>query len=236
VEQKPARHRSERVIDLPLPRLKGRVSLEEALAWRRSIRDYTDDPIELWELAQILWAADGVSELTYGFRTAPSAGATYPYEIYVVVHPKGVRLPDGSYLEPGSYRYRIYTHQLEMVKPGDYSKPLYHAALEQEWVLKAKVNIVLAAVYERTTRRYGERGIRYVHIEAGHIGQNIYLQATALGLATVAIGAFYDDDVREIIGAPPNHHPIYIMPVARPAYTYRLDESKLHNYILSRRR
>ncbi len=222
------------LVYLPPPRLSGSVSLEEALASRRSIREYTGDPIGLWELSQILWAAYGVNEVVHGFKTTPSAGATYPLEVYAVVAPHGVYTGDG-YLEPGSYKYDPHTHTLRPVRRGDLVEDLYRAALEQEWVRDAAVNLVFAAVYERTTARYGERGVRYVHIEVGHAGQNVYLQAAALGLATVAIGAFHDDQVREIIGAPDNEHPLYIMPIARPKTPYRLDQAKLEAYIKARR-
>ncbi len=216
---------------LPMPKLKGTVTVEEAIANRRSIRDYTDDPIELWELGQVLWAAYGISETRNEFHTSPSAGATYPLEVYVVVHPRGVKLPQDSFLEPGSYHYDPRTHSLRLVKPGDLSVELYRAAVEQEWVLNAKANLVFTAVFERTMARYGQRGERYVWIEVGHAGQNVYLQAQSLGLATVAIGAFYDEWVREIIGAPPNHRPAYIMPLARPAWRYRLAREDLEAYI-----
>ena len=221
---------------LPYPRLGGEVSVERALADRRSIREYTDEPITIDELSQVLWATYGVTETRYGLKTSPSAGATYPLEVYVVVHPYGVRMTDGSYLEPGSYKYDPHSHTLRLVKKGDLSRDLYRAALNQEWVLRAKANIVIAAVYRRTTSRYGERGIRYVHIEVGHAGQNIYLQATALGLATVAIGAFYDGRVKEVVGLDPEEEPLYIMPLAKPLRPYRLYEEDLVRYIEDHRR
>ncbi len=196
------------VIPLPEPRLKGDVSLEEAIFRRRSIREYTSQPLTLSELGQILWAAQGITEPRLKFRAAPSAGATYPLELYVVVKEGGV---EG--LRAGIYHYDPYTHSIQLYREGDYSYELYKAALEQRWVLEAPVNIVIMAVFERTTKRYGERGVRYVYLEAGHVGQNIYLQATALGLGTVAIGAFYDDWVQRIIGAPSEQKPIYIFPV-----------------------
>jgi len=219
------------LVYLPMPRLRGVVSLEEALANRRSIREYTGEPITIEELAQLLWAAQGVSETRHGFRTSPSAGATYPLEVYVVAAPKGVLAGDG-FLEPGSYRYLPHSHALVQARKGDdLIERLYHAALEQEWVREAPVNLVFTAVYERTTRRYGARGVRYVHIEVGHAGQNVYLQAAALGLATVAIGAFHDDEVRKVIGAPEEENPLYIMPVARPKWRYQLNPSDLARYI-----
>ena len=225
----------ESAVYLPLPKLKGDVSLEEALANRRSIRDYELSPLALEELSQILWAAYGITETRYGFKTTPSAGATFPLDIYVVVSPNGV--VDGeSYLRPGSYKYYPHPHMIEIVKEGNLTRDLYEAALEQEWVLNAPVNLVFTAVYERTTQRYGDRGVRYVWIEVGHAGQNVYLQATSMNLATVAIGAFYDDLVRDIIGASKREHPLYIMPVARPLKRYRLNPRSLEEYILQNRR
>ena len=223
-------------VELPLPSLDGVVSVERALANRRSVREYTGDPLGLSELSQVLWAAYGVSEVNYGFKTTPSAGATYPLEIYAVAYPRGVMLPDGSYMEPGSYKYDPHTHTLTMVKRGDLSRELYEAGLRQDWILSARACIVITAVYTRTTRRYGERGVRYVHIEVGHAAQNIYLQATALGLATVAIGAFHDERVREIIGAPPEEHVLYMMPLAKPRKPYNLNLEDLARYIVERRR
>jgi len=219
------------LIYLPMPRLHGTVSLEEALANRRSIREYRSEPVTIEELAQLLWAAQGVSETRYGFRTSPSAGATYPLEVYVVAAPQGVSMGEG-FLEPGSYHYLPHSHALVQVRRGDnLVERLCHAALGQEWVREAPVNLVFTAVYERTTSRYGSRGIRYVHIEVGHAGQNVYLQATALGLATVAIGAFHDDEVRKVVGAPEQEKPLYIMPIARPRQQYRLNPSSLASYI-----
>ena len=192
---------------LPEPKLKGDMSVEEAIAKRRSIRHYKDKPLTLEQLSQLLWAAQGITDEKRKFRAAPSAGATYPFEIYVVVgNVKG--------LKPGIYHYNPFKHSLTLIKEGDYRKQLQAAALNQQWVGKAAVNIVLVAFYERTTRYYGERGYRYVYMEAGHIGQNIYLQATALGLGTVAVGAFHDEEVAEILGT--GGDPVYIFPVGVP--------------------
>ncbi len=218
------------IILLPLPRLKGNMSLEESIAYRRSIREYLDKPLTLNQLSQLLWAAQGLTELKWGFRASPSAGATYPLEIYVVVAENGV---EG--LEPGIYHYDPYTHTIRLTRKGDFVDELYEACLRQPWVKEAPVNIVIVAEYERTTRVYGERGIRYVHIEVGHVGQNIYLEATALGLGTVAIGAFYDNQVREILGLPPNYHPLYVMPVGVPVKPYRISEQELWKAITENR-
>ncbi len=219
-------------IHLPYPRLRGSVSVEEALANRRSVREYREEPITIEELAQLLWAAYGISETTYGLRTAPSAGAQYPLELYVVVGEFGVKTEEG-YLPAGIYHYDVNAHSLQLRKAGDYREALYRAALEQIWVLKAPVSLVFTAVYSRTTRVYGERGrLRYVPMDLGHAGQNVYLQATALGLGTVAVGAFHDDEISEILDLPPEETPLYIMPVGRPLTHYRLTEKELAEYYL----
>jgi len=210
---------------LPYPKLKGNMSVEEAIAFRRSIREYKDEPLTISQLSQLLWAAQGITETRWGFRAAPSAGATYPLEVYVVIGENGVKE-----LNPGVYKYLPHEHAIVLVKEGDVREELYKAALNQEWVLKAPITIVITAVYERTTSRYGERGIRYVHMEVGHVGQNIYLQATALGLGTVVVGAFYDEEVRRIINAPENEHPLYLVPVGKPVKPYRITLEELIEY------
>jgi len=215
---------------LPLPEKTTTITVEEAILLRRSIRDYTNNPVTIKQLSMILWAAQGITNVEHRFRAAPSAGATYPLEIYVVVGEKGVILEDNTYLKPGVYKYNVYKHSLVLVKEGDYREELSKAALNQRWVHEAPVDIVVCAVYERTTSRYGERGIRYVHMEAGHVGQNIYLMATALGLGTVAVGAFYDDQVARIIGAKPEEHPLYIMPLGAPAKPPKTSFEEINNF------
>ncbi len=214
------------VIYLPLPLFEGNVSLEQAILHRRSIREYLDKPLTLHQLSQLLWAAQGITETQWGFRASPSAGATYPLEVYVVVGENGV---EG--LNAGVYNYKPHSHSLVLVKNGDVREELYRACLNQEWVRDAPVVFVIVADYERTTRVYGERGIRYVHMEVGHVGQNVYLEATALGLGTVVVGAFYDDDVRRIIGAPENYHPLYVMPIGVPVKPYTVSPKEIYDYI-----
>lgn len=195
-------------LKLPEPTLKGEMSVEEAISRRRSVREYKDAPLTLSELGQLLWAAQGITLPSKGFRAAPSAGATYPLELYVSVREGGV---EG--LSAGIYHYDPFTHSLTLVKAGDFSLEIYRAALSQEWVREAPVCIIIAADFSRTTSRYGARGERYVYMEAGHVGQNIYLQATALGLGTVAVGAFYDDQLKSVVGC--SEDPIYLFPVGR---------------------
>jgi len=199
-------------IYLPPPSQKGGVSLEEAIARRRSVRDFTPESISQLQLSQILWATQGISNTWGRYRTVPSAGATYPLEIFVVCGRNGV---DG--IDDGIYHYNIDSHSLTRHYAGDVRLELSRAALDQEFIYQAPVDIVICALYERTAMRYGARTERYVHMEVGHAGQNIYLQATALGLATVAIGAFYDEQVREVLRLDKPFKPLYIMPVGRPA-------------------
>lgn len=199
-------------LPLPPPSKKSEVSLEEALLKRRSIRDYTDEPLTLQEVGQLLWAAQGITEPRWGGRTAPSGGPIYPLEIYVVADDKGV-----TNLDAGVYHYIPQDHSLDMTLAGSAVRDLAVAALDQDWVYNAKISIVIAAAYHRTTERYGDRGVRYVHLEAGHAGQNIYLQAAALNLGTLVLGAFIDDQVKSVLNLPDEEDPIYIVPVGHPS-------------------
>ncbi len=198
------------LIPLPKPRYTGN-ELLEIIRRRRSIREYSSVPLSLNELSVILWSGYGCLDEYCNRRTVPSAGATYPSILYVFVRSEGV-----EELEAGIYRYMEYRHALELVKKGDYSIELYRACLSQEWVLEAPVNIVIVAEPEKTTSWYGDRGYRYIYIEAGHISQNIYLVASMLGLGTVAIGAFYDEVIKELIGLPKNYMVLYVMPIGKP--------------------
>lgn len=175
-------------IELPDPETKGTMSVEEAIWRRRSIRSFTEEPLSVNDISQLLWAAQGITDPEKRFRAAPSAGAIYPLKIYVVVSSNGV-----TELAEGLYHYDPFMHRLECILRGDLRLILAEAALKQSCVAEAPVSIVIVAVYERTTTKYGERGIRYVQMEAGHVGQNLYLQATARGLGMVTVGAFDDD-------------------------------------------
>lgn len=204
----PAQAGGDSIVRLPSP-MRGGPSLEEALSRRRSVREYSKEPLAIQELSQLLWAAQGITD-PRGLRTAPSAGGTYPLEVYVVVG-----AVEG--LSAGVYKYRPKDHALARIREGDKRAELAGAALGQGWVREAAIDIIIAADYGRTTARYGERGVRYVHMEAGHAAQNVLLQAAALGLGAVPVGAFDDDGVAAVIGSPPNERPLYIIPVGRRA-------------------
>ena len=192
-----------KAITLPKPKIKSEVSLEETLNKRRSIRNYKRGSLSLDQVSQLLWAASGSNQ--YG-RTSPSAGATYPLETYLIVG-------EVEGLEPGIYHYSPSGHSLEKIKEKDVKKELARAALGQDMIEKAPINIVIGVDYGRTTGSYGQRGTRYVHMEAGHVGQNIHLQAAALNLGTVMIGAFKDQAVKEVLGI--KEDPLYIIPVGK---------------------
>jgi SagB-type dehydrogenase family enzyme len=187
------------------------IPLEDMLTKRRSIREYADKPLTIEQVMQLLWAAQGITLEQYGFRTAPSAGGTYPLEIYLVTKRSGVES-----LEPGIYHYEPREHRLVRRIEGDFSAELMAAALDQDWVGMASANLVITAVFDRTTRKYGERGVRYVWQETGHAAQNIYLQAVALGLGNVVVGAFHDSEVQRILGVPEQEKPAYVIPVGVP--------------------
>jgi len=196
------------VVALPQPDLQGEVAVERALASRRSVREFAAEPLSLPVVSQLLWAAQGITDPT-GLRTAPSAGALYPLEVYLVVGAV-------TGVAAGVYRYEPQRHGLVAGTAGDARAAVARAALGQDWVAEAPVVVVLAAVYQRTARKYGERAPRYVHIEVGHAAQNVYLQAAALGLGTTMVGAFRDEELARVLGLPGQVKPVGILPVGKP--------------------
>ncbi len=192
---------------LPEPVLEGTLSVEEAIYSRRSVREYKDEPITLPEVAQLLWAAQGRTSRR-GYRTTPSAGALYPIEMILVAG-------QVDSLSPGVYRYLAQSHRLRRILDGDQRITVYGLALEQDPIKKAPAVIIICGVYERTSQKYGNRAPRYVHIEAGHISQNIYLQCESLGLGTVIIGAFKDQELRQALRLGRRDRPLAIMPLGR---------------------
>ncbi len=192
-------------MQLPDPVTDGEMSLEEALTLRRSKRSYADEPLNIEQVSQLLWSAQGVTS-PEGYRTAPSAGATLPLEMFFVVR-------DVEGLDQGIYQYHPDDHTITLVREGSFYDDLTSACLGQSMVREASVNFIFGAVFERTTERYDDRGVRYVYNEIGHASQNLHLQAAALDLGTVVIGAYDDDEVEEILSLGPDISVLYIMPV-----------------------
>jgi len=204
----PLQSSSPEIIQLPAPRYDGETSIEEALLQRRSKRSYKEDPLTISDISQILWAAQGITKKTYGKRTAPSAGALYPLELYISVS----NVDD---LKPGLYRYKPHNHTINIFSEGNKRIDIFNAALMQDAIKNSAATIIIAAVVERTAVKYGSRAERYVHIEVGAAGQNIYLQCVSLGLGTVMIGAFKDEALKKVLGLPDNEHPYMIMPLGK---------------------
>ncbi|MCF8112032.1 MAG: SagB/ThcOx family dehydrogenase [Desulfobacteraceae bacterium] len=199
---------ADRTFRLPEPQHESQTSLEQAFLQRRSERSYADAPLSMKEISQLLWAAQGITS-PRGFRTAPSAGALYPLEIFVAAG-------DVEGLSDGIYRYLPETHSLKCEVSGDKREELSAAALHQSAVRQAPAVFVFTAVFERTTGKYGKRGNRYVFMEAGHAAQNLCLQTVSLDLAAVTIGAFDDSRVSRILELNSDTRPLYLLPVGKP--------------------
>jgi len=185
-------------IQLPKPNLKGFKNLEECIFKRESIRRFKEKAIEIEKISQILWAAQGKKGHK---RTVPSAGATYPLEIFVILKDKGLFL------------YNFEKHLIKLVSDENPCKNIAMVSWNQNFMCEAYLNVIICADFSRTTQRYGERGVRYVFIEVGHCAQNIHLEAVALGLDSVPIGAFQDKGVKRELNLPTNLDPLYIIPI-----------------------
>jgi SagB-type dehydrogenase family enzyme len=197
--------KSATLIDLPPPSFDGKISVETALVKRRSVRSFSRKPLSLQDISQLLWSAQGITS-PRGYRTAPSAGALYPLEIYVIV----------GFVEKvpaGIYKYNINRHGLTRTGDGDYRDDVCRAALHQRFIAEAPAVLLFCAVKERITRRYGERGLMYLFMEVGHAAQNVCLQSVALELGTVVIGAFKDKEIQTIVNLPENELPVYLIPI-----------------------
>ena len=191
------------ILRLPVPERRGKMWLEEALALRRSVREFTPEALTERELSQLLWAAQGITH-AQGLRTAPSAGALYPLEVYVAS-------------VGGFYRYEPRPHQLVRLSERDLRAVMCRSAWGQEFITQAPVVFVIAAVYERVSGKYGAaRTPRYVHMEVGHSAQNLLLEAVALGLDGVPVGAFEDEALQKGLELPEDHRPLYLIPVGHP--------------------
>jgi SagB-type dehydrogenase family enzyme len=187
------------IITLPDPNLDGSISLEKAIVNRRSWRDFRSQPLSLEQIGQLAWAAQG-QDANSKYRTVPSAGATYPLELFIVT-------------EQGLFLYLPFKHALEKLVAKDVRSVLASAAWGQEFIEVAPLSLIFAAEFNRTTGHYGKRGIRYVYMEAGHAAQNVHLQAEALGLGSVAVGAFDDASVHKALSLPEHIEPVYMVVV-----------------------
>lgn len=201
------REPSGEIISLPAPVLAGSLSVEEALWKRRTVRSYSAEALTLAQLGQLCWAAQGINRPP-DHRTAPSAGAFYPLELYIVVGDSGV-----TGLAAGVYKYLTIGHSLSLVRSGDKRSELRTAGYTQSFFATSPVTLVLTGVYSRTTGKYGDRGIRYVHMEAGHAAQNVLLQAAGLGLNVGIAGAFRDEVLKKVVSAAADETPLYLLPV-----------------------
>ncbi len=182
-------------IPLSQPQTAGGLGLWEAIKERRSIRRFGASSMQEAELSQLLWASQGITHVRQGFafRAAPSAGALYPVETYLVIH-------HVEGIEPGVYHYAVEGHALEQLKTGDFRIPVAQAALDQEMAYWANVVFVWTAIFARSKWKYDQRAYRYVYLDAGHIAQNVALGAVALGLGSCQIAALYDDEVNVLLG------------------------------------
>jgi len=201
-----------RTVELPAPE-PPQVTLDDALRSRRSVRTFADEPLTLEQLSYLLWASTGIQRREQGceFRTAPSAGALYPIETYVVAH--NVRN-----LPPGVYHYAIQGHRLEELRTGDFRERTAGAALGQGMCAEAAALFVWTAVFRRSKWKYKQRAYRYVYLDAGHVAENLALAAVSLGLGTCQIGALFDDECNEIVGVDGTEESvIYMSAVGTPA-------------------
>ena len=197
------------IITLPSIKESGSIPVEKAINDRRSVRSYKKEPLTLQDLSQLLWAAQGITDKSRVLRAAPSAGALYPLELYVVAG-------DVKDLEPGVYKYTIGKHELTKICDGDKRNQLMKAALSQSWVGSAPASIIICGIYERTSRKYGrQRAPQYVHIEVGAVAENVYLQGRALNIGTVFVGAFDDAQIQKIIEAQSDEKPLAILPLGK---------------------
>lgn len=192
-----------KMIDLPKPKLSGAMSLEESIQKRRSAHEFQTLEISNEQLSQILWAAQGITDTSFGFRAAPSAGALFPLKIYIAK-------------KDGVFRYIPDGHKLLELSKQDVRPSLHRASLNQDAVRDASVDLIITANFTITQARFGERAFRYVCMEIGHVAENIHLQAAALGLGSVPIGSFWDDVVKKTLDIPDSEDPLYIIPVGHP--------------------
>jgi SagB-type dehydrogenase family enzyme len=189
-----------RQITLPSPKLLGKVSVEESLSRRRSERAFLPNELTTEQISQLLWAAQGITDKSWGFRTAPSAGSLYPLTMYIVK-------------KDGVFQYLPDGHKLIEISTEDKRSSLVRAALGQTYIGEAPLVMVIAGNFRITEAKYGQRAYRYMSMEIGHVAENILLQSVAMGLVSVPIGAFWDDVVAKALEMPDTQDPFCIIPV-----------------------
>ena len=201
-------------VDLPQAEISSNMSVDEAIQNRRSVRCFSTTSLTLQDVSQLLWAAQGITDSERNFRATPSAGHVFPMEVYLVAGNGSVQG-----LEAGIYHYNPFNNTLEKIVDGDQRYNLSQAAHQQEWVYEAPISLVITGDYLKMEDKYPEGNIstRFVDMEAGHIGENIYLEAVSRGLGTVAIGSFYDNQMINLLKLPSNETPLYIYPVGYKA-------------------
>jgi SagB-type dehydrogenase family enzyme len=206
-------------ISLPEPTTQDGPDIWKVMWKRRSVRAYTEEPMQLQDLSQILWATQGVRETVQGqhcefkLRTVPSAGALYPIETYLYLN----RV---NGLEKGFYHYVVGNHELELIKEGDFSREVRKGALDQQIAENAAVVFIWTSIIERSYWKYLERAYRYIFLDAGHIAQNLALAAEALDYGSCQIGAIYDDEINSLLDIDGIYESvIYMSTVARPKRT-----------------
>lgn len=203
--------KNEITIQLPQPEFKGKVSVEEAIKARRTVREFSEQVMTLKELSQLLWSAQGITGeitghgLTFKLKTVPSAGALYPLNVYVSVKDKAV---EG--LAPGIYKYIPDTHSIKLVIEGDQTKRVEEAVLGQA-ISRANVTFIITSESYKTTKKYAERAVQYIYLEAGHLGQNLQLQGEAMGIGTWLIGAYWDGKLVDILKLSYMEIPVYVI-------------------------
>lgn len=193
---------------LPPPETAGAMPVEQAIKQRRTIRSFSRRTIPLEALSQLLWAAQGITEDRGFKRAAPSAGALYPMDVYAIVGQDSV-----SRMDAGLYHYQAGGHELAAVVTQDLREKIARASLSQMWMARAPVSLAITAEYRRITGKYADRGVRYALIEAGHIAQNLFLQAESLGLKAGIVGAFHDNELAATLHLPRNHEVLLVMPI-----------------------
>jgi SagB-type dehydrogenase family enzyme len=198
------------IINLPVVQFSPDQPLITLLQNRQSVREFKNQSLTLEQVSLMLWAAAGkkMDAISAASRTVPSAGACHPIEVYLLIQPQGIKN-----LKAGLYRYQVDDHSLQALPVSLDEKAFIAACQNQAFVAKSPITLIIAACFQKTSHRYGPRGEHYVFLDAGHVGQNIYLMATQLGLATVEVGAFDDMKLAKYLNLPEQLKPILVMPV-----------------------